>query len=463
MSVLGALMLAGRPLPDVLQTLRHWDFYREPHRRVYLAITNLIGRAEGVDGVTVANELEGAGQLRDTGGREYIHSLVASTPHIGHAGHYARIVSELARRRRVLDSATRVSQLLLEGGDHAAALMELRARLDDMPDLDSDVRPIRASELLRWEPEVPIRLMEPAFMVQGGLTVLAAPTKVGKTNLWLHIAWALTEKRPLFGLLEPTREIPVLMLQLELTRGMIQERLAYLSGPLGWTTAAMDRFTIACDRGFVIDDPDGRHRIGRAIETADPRPEIVIIDSWNKCVSGDPDKTTDQRRAIAALRRIQQVTGVTIGATSEIRKQPAGVTRRWTIDELKGNNDLAYDADTVVLLKPLDNDKRRLGVQFEGIRHGEVPENFTLVREGLMFSAIHDDPVEAEETDRRETFHQLVEKIRSVVAERGPIKKMNIRDAIGGRTKTVLEAVDYAKVQGFIDWSVDGYVPGSAS
>src|SRR6266545_7818689 len=54
------------------------------------------------------------------------------------------------------------------------------------PPAPATVRSMAA--LLADPPQAPPRLLEPSLIVEQGLTVLAAPPKVGKTNFWLHVA-----------------------------------------------------------------------------------------------------------------------------------------------------------------------------------------------------------------------------------------------------------------------------------
>src|SRR5207249_5124863 len=108
---------------------------------------------------------------------------------------------------------------------------------------------------------------------------------------------------------------------------------------------------------------------------------------YNAAVAGDPDKSAEARRALHALREVQDRTGVSWAVTAEIRKAQAGGRIRYTIDDLKGSNELAYDSDTVVMLRPTDTARRRLAIHFLAMRHlaGEAPEGLVLVREGLTF------------------------------------------------------------------------------
>jgi hypothetical protein len=47
--------------------------------------------------------LDDSGDLADVGGGPFLHTLVQAVPTVANAGHYARLVAETARRRRVID------------------------------------------------------------------------------------------------------------------------------------------------------------------------------------------------------------------------------------------------------------------------------------------------------------------------------------------------------------------------
>src|SRR5262245_66570069 len=72
------------------------DFYKPAHGHVYDAIQSLYGQGEPADPVTVAEELRRADLLDFVGGRGALLQIQAATPASAHAGHYARIVTELA-------------------------------------------------------------------------------------------------------------------------------------------------------------------------------------------------------------------------------------------------------------------------------------------------------------------------------------------------------------------------------
>jgi replicative DNA helicase len=102
-AVLGAILASGRLLVEVAALLEEADFYRPAHRAIWRAVLRLADRGQPTDPVTVLGELDDSGELADVGGGPFLHTLVQAVPTVANAGHYARLVAEAARRRRVID------------------------------------------------------------------------------------------------------------------------------------------------------------------------------------------------------------------------------------------------------------------------------------------------------------------------------------------------------------------------
>ena len=116
-SVLGGMLLSKDAVADVVDKLRSADFYRPAHQAVFDAVLELYGRGEPADAVTVAAELERAGELRRVGGAPYIHTLISTVPTAANAGYYAEIVAEKAILRRLVEAGTRIVQFGYAGAD----------------------------------------------------------------------------------------------------------------------------------------------------------------------------------------------------------------------------------------------------------------------------------------------------------------------------------------------------------
>jgi replicative DNA helicase len=102
-AVLGAVLAAGRLLGEVAAVLEEADFYRPAHRAIWRALLRLTDRGQPTDPVTMLGELADSGELADVGGGPFLHTLVQSVPTVANAGHYAGLVADTARRRRVID------------------------------------------------------------------------------------------------------------------------------------------------------------------------------------------------------------------------------------------------------------------------------------------------------------------------------------------------------------------------
>lgn len=109
-SVLGGVLLTNDALFDVLELLKPEDFYREPHRKIFIAMTELSMRNEGIDVLTLGDELRRQGELEAIGGPSYISSLDAFVPATANLGRYARIVAAKALRRRMIEAAHSIAR-----------------------------------------------------------------------------------------------------------------------------------------------------------------------------------------------------------------------------------------------------------------------------------------------------------------------------------------------------------------
>jgi replicative DNA helicase len=141
-AVLGAVLAAGRLLVEVAALLEEADFYRPAHRAIWRAILRLTDRDQPTDPVTVLGELDNSGDLADVGGGPFLHTLVEAVPTVANAGHYARLVADAARRRRVIDLGIR----LANSDAHPAILAYVAGELAGSS---------TAAHGSRWEPPIP--------------------------------------------------------------------------------------------------------------------------------------------------------------------------------------------------------------------------------------------------------------------------------------------------------------------
>ena len=78
---------------------------------IYRAALALYAKGEPVDAITLVDELEERGELEAVGGRVRIHELAALVPASANAGHYARIVREMATLRGLIRAGGEIARL----------------------------------------------------------------------------------------------------------------------------------------------------------------------------------------------------------------------------------------------------------------------------------------------------------------------------------------------------------------
>ena len=110
-SVLGAMLESKEAIANVIEIIEPEHFYKPVHNEIYDTILSLYGKGEAVDAITVADELARRGKLESIGGKPYIHGLLEAYPTASSAGHYARIVEELAILRRLIEAGNHVQEL----------------------------------------------------------------------------------------------------------------------------------------------------------------------------------------------------------------------------------------------------------------------------------------------------------------------------------------------------------------
>jgi len=154
-AVLGAVLASGRLLAEVAALVEEVDFFRPAHRAIWRAILRLADRGQPIDPVTVLGELDDRGELADVGGGPFLHTLVQAVPTVANAGHYARLVADAARRRRVIDLGIQ----LAHSDAHPAILAHVAGELAEST---------TAAHGSRWAPPIPFGVagQVPAFPVE---------------------------------------------------------------------------------------------------------------------------------------------------------------------------------------------------------------------------------------------------------------------------------------------------------
>jgi replicative DNA helicase len=121
-AVLGAMMLEQTAVNVVIDKLTPDSFYKEAHRMIFEAITELFQASEPVDLLTVTETLRKNGNLQVAGGGHYIAQLTSRIASTANIESHAKIVSQKFMQRELIRVA---SDIVTKGYEETTDVLEL--------------------------------------------------------------------------------------------------------------------------------------------------------------------------------------------------------------------------------------------------------------------------------------------------------------------------------------------------
>src|SRR5512139_2782513 len=206
-ALLGSMFLSADAVEIAASAVGATDFYRPAHSRIFSAMEYLYERGVPVDHVSVADRLEAAGELEQSGGKPYLLDITQVVPTASNALRYAQIVKRTSMLRQLITAATQIVTIGFEAPDDIDQVIEDSERLIyDVTSkrVESNFR--RIDDLLQvgfhqleelFERKEHVTGVPTGFkdldkllagLHAGDLCILAARPSVGKTALALNMA-----------------------------------------------------------------------------------------------------------------------------------------------------------------------------------------------------------------------------------------------------------------------------------
>ncbi len=110
-SVLGAVLLENEALASVVEILAPDDFYKDSHRKIFLAMLDLYKKNEPIDLITLTEQLGRREQLEEIGGASYLSHIVNLVPTSANIKYHAKIVKEKSLLRNLIKTTTEIVAL----------------------------------------------------------------------------------------------------------------------------------------------------------------------------------------------------------------------------------------------------------------------------------------------------------------------------------------------------------------
>ncbi len=372
------MLLSKDAIADVVEALRGGDFYKPAHQTIYEAILDLYGRGEPADAITLSAELTKRGELGRVGGAPYLHTLISSVPTAANAGYYARIVSERAILRRLVEAGTRITQMgYADTGEVDEVVDRAQAEIYAVTErrTSEDYAPL--AEIMEGTLDeieaigsrggtmvgVPTGFTDLDGLTNGlhpgQLVVVAARPGLGKSTLALDFARSASIKSGLTSVifsLEMTRnEITMRLLSAEARVGLHHMRTGSL-GDDDWTKLARKMSEVASAPLFIDDSPNMtmmeiRAKCRRLKQRHDLK--LVVVDYLQLMSSGKRVESRQQEVAefSRALKLLAKELEVPVVALSQLNRGPEQRTdKKPMLSDLRESGSIEQDSDMVILL-----------------------------------------------------------------------------------------------------------------
>jgi replicative DNA helicase len=384
-SVLGAMMLSAEAIADAVEILRPDDFYRSAHRTIYDVVLQVYGRGDPVDVITVTEELRRRSAIDAVGGPLYVRDLGDQVPTPAGAAHYARIVSQAALMRRLIQAAGDIMEMGYSSPDDPEGVADqAEQRIYDVARREDKDQVAQVRELLDQAMEdlehiqnreqqyagIPTGFRDLDSLLSGlqdgNLIVVAARPGVGKssfvTNLARNIAVDSASPVALFSLEMSRWEIGMRLLcgEAQVPWDKIRNKRV---GPEDWT-----RIVSAADRLYdaplsIVDSGnvtlvDIRAR-ARRFATRSSGVGLIIVDYLQLMTSARRVENRQQEVAEISrgLKLLAKELRIPVIAVSQLNRNPeTRADKRPQLSDLRESGSIEQDSDVVMFIHRDDSD-----------------------------------------------------------------------------------------------------------
>jgi replicative DNA helicase len=376
-SLIGAMLLSAEAVEVASELCVADDFYRPLHGQIFSSIIDLVHSGKEIDWVTVSEK------LRERGAPEIepalLTSLQLNTPSASNAQHYADIVRDKARQRKLIEISGRIADEAYEVTDDVDAVVDAAERMilevRDTASYDSvsSLLPLLIDELNlleeRSENKGAITGIETGYrkvdavlrgLQSSSLTIVGARPSVGKTafalGILLHVGAVLRR--------------PSLYFSLEMSRTELAERILATSalidssrlktGELSnieWDQAQASITRLHDAPIFVDDNPnltvmDVRAR-ARRIKQQQGDLGVVIVDYLQ--LMSSRSRTENRQVEVAEMSRglkilARELSCPVIALSQLSRGLESRQDKRPMMSDLRESGSLEQDADVVLFL-----------------------------------------------------------------------------------------------------------------
>ncbi|MDQ2856089.1 MAG: replicative DNA helicase [Acidobacteriota bacterium] len=379
-AILGAIVLDNALISQAIELLKPEDFYVPAHRRIFVAMIGLFERGAEINPILIGEELKKENALETVGGISFITNLTYGLPHSTNIIHYAKVVRGKSLLRRLIKTASKITNEALEEEDEAEIILDhAEHAIFELADERirqgfTHVEPVARALLDK------IQEMEGRQVVLTGLTtgfveldektsglqrqdliIVAARPSMGKTSFALMLAEnAAIETGAVVGIFSLEMSKESLVMRMLCSQGNIDAQ-RFRNGFLSraeWAQIAKSLGTLA-DTKIFLDDTPGISVLemrakARRLALEQKRLDLIIVD-YLQLMSGSSKRAESRQQEVSQISRelkaLAKELNVPLVALSQLSRAPeARADHRPQLSDLRESGALEQDADLVAFL-----------------------------------------------------------------------------------------------------------------
>ncbi len=127
-AVLGSMLIDPGCISDILTKLKASDFYSQTNREIYETIYAMFSYSQTIDPVTVLDQMRVRGVFHEESSPNYTLHFMQITPTPANVHKYADIVRDKALLRALGETASDITEMVMEGAGEADDMLEIAER-----------------------------------------------------------------------------------------------------------------------------------------------------------------------------------------------------------------------------------------------------------------------------------------------------------------------------------------------
>lgn len=377
-SVIGSMIIDKSAAAKAMEKLKPDDFYRDGHKLIFKAISEMSRNDMAVDLVTLLEYLKSTDLLEKSGGVTYISEISASVPTTANLESYIRIVSDKSLLRKLIKSATKIIEESYESQDKVAEVLDhAQKKIFDLADTKGSAEYESLAAVLERSLEDVERVCgnkgsitgvssgikdldeQTSGFQKGDMVLIAARPSMGKTTFSLNIAEtaALRDGKSvvIFSLEMGKEQLANKLLCSQASVDMLKLRTGNLDDD-DWDRIAKAAGPLSKAR-IYIDDTAGMSVMEMRSKCRKIKMEhgidMILID-YLQLMSGSSGSESRQQevseisRSIKALAKEMECPVIALSQLSRAPEQRAD--HRPMLSDLRESGSIEQDADVVMFL-----------------------------------------------------------------------------------------------------------------